>query len=100
MERGKSISVQDFGKVSTVLPPSTAFENPVLGVVLQDNFSSDEDREEFMQTITSHGITFLRCANSPLQPPTEDDLSLLEKLAKVLSGVWSDPNKLGRRHVK
>lgn len=89
MERGKSISVQDFGKATTALPSSTAFENQILGAVLQDNFSSDEDREEFMQTITSHGITFLRCANSPLPPPTEDDLSVLEKLARVLSGLWA-----------
>ena len=100
MERGKSISVQDFGKVSTALPPSTAFENPVLGIVLQDNFSSDEDREEFMQTITSHGIVFLRCANAPLPTPTEDDLSMLEKLARVLSGVWAEADKWGRRHVQ
>jgi hypothetical protein len=80
-------------ETSTVEP-----SDPTFGVVIQDNFSADEDRREFMQTITSHGITFLRCANTPLPEPTPDDLSLIERLANVLSGLWAATNKQGRSH--
>lgn len=77
---------------------AVSFPDPAFGVVIQDNFSSDKDRTEFMQTITSHGITFLRCANTPLPDPSEEDLNLLGRLAKVLIGLWSNDNKRGRNH--
>jgi hypothetical protein len=89
MEHNMNASVLPFGKTTNARTAPIKLSPPVLGIVLQDNFSSDEDREEFMQTITSHGITFLRCANAPLPTPTDDDLSLLEKLARVLSGLWA-----------
>lgn len=77
---------------------TVSYPDPTVGVVIQDNFSSDEERTEFMQTITSHGITFLRCANTPLPDPSEEDLNLLGRLAKVLIGLWSNDNKRGRSH--
>lgn len=98
MKHAKKTSALLIDNTLDVETSMVAVSNPVLGVVIQDNFSSDENREEFMQTITSHGITFLRCANTPLPEPTPDDLSLIERLAKVLSGLWATTNKQGRSH--
>jgi hypothetical protein len=72
-------------KSAQFLPPN----GPFFSVVVQDEFSSDCDREEFRQAITSYGITFLRCSNSPLPPPSKDDLKTLQKLARVLSKIWA-----------
>ena len=58
-------------------------------LVLQGTFGSDTAREEFVQAFSSHGIAFLRCAKTPFPPPSSDDLSMIEKLARVLSGVWA-----------
>lgn len=93
MTRAQKTAVEFFDNTANCGLSTRVLSDPVLGVVIQDNFSSDENREEFMQTIISHGITFLRCANTPLPKPTTDDLTLLERLAKVLSGLWALDDK-------
>lgn len=92
MTRAHKTSVEFCDATTSTAISADASSNPILGVVVQDSFSSDKDREEFMQTITSHGITFLRCANTPLPKPTTDDLTLIDKLATVLNGLWSSDN--------
>jgi hypothetical protein len=86
---------------SAIVVPINGDKNPdeplaqidsAFGIVLQGKFATDGDREEFLQTITSHGITFLRCANFPLPKPSRDDLSIIEKLARVLCGIWGRKN--------
>ncbi len=98
MKRTMKTSALLMNDTQNVETLSSAYPDPTVGVVIQDNFSSDEARTEFMQTITSHGITFLRCANTPLPDPSEEDLNLLGRLAKVLIGLWSNDNKRGRNH--
>ena len=61
--------------MATNAGPSTASN-----VVVQDEFSSDSDREEFRQAVTGYGITFLRCSDAPLPQPSEDDLKIIKKL--------------------
>ena len=93
MTRAKKTSVEFFDSTLNTNMSKNAPSDPIFGMVVQDNFSSDMDREEFMQTITSNGIAFLRCANTPLPKPTKDDLNLIDKLAKILSGLWSSDNR-------
>lgn len=95
MKRAKKISVEFFDPTQQAEHSSTAFPDPLLGVVIQDNFTSSEDRDEFMQAITTNGVTFLRCAALPLPKPTTDDLNLLERLARVISGIWAASDKRG-----
>lgn len=98
MKRTRNTSALPIDDTMDTKMSAVSYPDPTVGVVIQDNFSSDEDRTEFMQTITRHGITFLRCANTPLPDPSEEDLNLLERLAKVLIGLWSNDNKRGRSH--
>lgn len=95
MKRAKKTSVEFFDPSLQSEASAVAFSDPVLGVVIQDNFTSSEERDEFMQAITTNGVTFLRCAALPLPKPTTDDLNLLERLARVLSGLWAASDKRG-----
>jgi hypothetical protein len=86
MTRDNSSVVLPFKGVKKLQPPAN---DPCFSVILEGKFSSGADREEFIQTVTSHGITFLRCASSPLPQPSGNDLSMLAQLARALSAVWS-----------
>jgi hypothetical protein len=88
MTKNSDAVVLPFTGVRKSTQPS-APNGPFFSVVVQDDFSSNSDREEFRQAITSYGITFLRCSDAPLPPPSENDLKILKKLARVLSKVWS-----------
>jgi hypothetical protein len=56
-----------------------------VSVILQGHFDSDEAREEFFQAFTSHGVEFLRVANSPLPQPSPKDRSLIEEIARAIA---------------
>ncbi len=89
MKHAKKTSVEFFDPTPQVEGSTITFSDPIFGVVIQDNFTSSEERDEFMQAITTNGVTFLRCAATPLAKPTTDDLNLLEKLSRVLNGIWA-----------
>lgn len=89
MTHDNSASVLPFSGSQKIQPPLFEPTDSCFGVVLQGSFAMDADREEFVQTIVSHGITFLRRADSPLPQPSTDDLSMLEKIARILSGIWT-----------
>ena len=69
-----------------VIPPLSSNDS-YFSIILQGNFSSHVDREEFSQAFTSHGMQFLRLANTPLPTPDTDDLSLIGSLARALSKI-------------
>ena len=73
--------------INHILPDASASLLPDLprGVVLQGDFRSAAAREEFKQIIISHGIKFLRIANSPLPPPSAKDMSWIEAIASVIT---------------
>ncbi|MDD4600965.1 MAG: hypothetical protein PHQ46_07900 [Negativicutes bacterium] len=51
---------------------------PYLSVIIQDSFSSNAAREEFIQSITCYGMALLRCSKTPR-----------EKLSRALSKFWA-----------
>lgn len=66
--------------------------------ILQGNFASDADREEFSQAIKMHGITFLYLSNSPLPHPSARDLSVMGRLARSLAHFWPQALVVGGCH--
>lgn len=66
--------------------------------ILQDNFVSDVDREEFAQAIKLHGITFLQLSNAPLPPLSVQDLSAIGRLARSLARFWPHSLVVGGCH--
>lgn len=66
--------------------------------ILQDNFSTDAEREEFSRAIKMHGITFLYLSNSPLPHPSARDLSVMGRLARSLSNFWPQSLVVGGSH--
>lgn len=66
--------------------------------ILQDNFASNADCEEFSQAIKVHGITFLYLSHSPLSPPSERDLSVMGRLARSLARFWPQALVIGGCH--
>ena len=73
---------------AVITPFPTKIAEPFATEVLQGVFSSEADRDAFLQAVTMHGVTFLRCADAPMQRPTSDQLSTLEKLARSVSRLW------------
>lgn len=86
------------------LPPSETQEPKALLAevvaveILQDNFASNADREEFAQAVKMHGVTFLCLANSPLPKPSSYDMSVMNKLGRSLSSFWSQALVVGGCH--
>lgn len=66
--------------------------------IIQDNFSSDAEREAFTQAVKMHGVTFLYLSNSPLPEPSPHDLNTIERLARVLSRFWPQALVIGGCH--
>jgi hypothetical protein len=66
--------------------------------ILQDNFASNDDREEFSRAIKLHGITFLQLSHSPLPPPSERDMNVMGKLAQALACFWPQSLVIGGDH--
>ncbi|MDD3183047.1 MAG: hypothetical protein PHD48_09630 [Alphaproteobacteria bacterium] len=66
--------------------------------ILQDNFSTSADREEFTQAIKRHGVTFLYLANSPIPEPSPHELSVIDRLARLLSRFWPESLVIGGCH--
>lgn len=75
-----------------------ALSEAVAVEVIHGNFASDADREEFVQTVRMHGVTFLYLANSPLPQPSSHDLSMIEGLARLLSRFWPQALVIGGCH--
>jgi len=53
---------------------------PYRSVILQGEFDSTAARQEFIQTITAHGLTFLRLAGSPLPKMSSPDFGVAKRL--------------------
>ena len=70
----------------------------VAAEIIHGNFSSDADRDEFTQAIKMHGVTFLYVANSPLPRPSSHDLSMIDRLARLLSRFWPQALVIGGCH--
>lgn len=66
--------------------------------ILQGHFSTDADREEFSQAIKRHGVTFLYLANSPIPEPSSHELSVIDRLARLLSRFWPESLVIGGCH--
>ncbi|MDD3287475.1 MAG: hypothetical protein PHX43_00515 [Alphaproteobacteria bacterium] len=66
--------------------------------IIQDNFSSEADREEFTQAIKMHGVTFLYLSNSPIPEPSSHELSVIDRMARSLSCFWPESLVIGGCH--
>ncbi|MDD3028865.1 MAG: hypothetical protein PHS57_01090 [Alphaproteobacteria bacterium] len=66
--------------------------------ILQGNFASDADREEFAQAIKMHGVTFLYLANASQPQPSPHDLNVMGKLGRALSRFWPEALVIGGCH--
>jgi len=76
----------------------TASTEVVAVEILQDTFSTNRDREEFTQAIKRHGVTFLYLANSPIPEPSSHELSVIDRLARLLSRFWPESLVIGGCH--
>jgi hypothetical protein len=70
----------------------------VTAEILQGNFTSSADRDEFSQAIMMHGITFLYLANSRIPRPSSYDLNVMNKLGRLLSRFWPQALVIGGDH--
>ena len=85
--------------VETQKPKAKPASTEVIAAeILQGNFTSGADREEFTQAIKVYGVTFLYLANSPLPEPSSRDLNTIERLARVLSRFWPQALVIGGCH--
>lgn len=66
--------------------------------ILQGVFPSVADRDAFLQAVTAHGVTFLRCANTPLSRPSAEELNSIERLARAVSCLWKHSPACGGEH--
>ncbi|MDX9689037.1 MAG: hypothetical protein RBT70_01030 [Alphaproteobacteria bacterium] len=66
--------------------------------IIQDNFSSDAERDAFTQAVKMHGVTFLYLSNSSLPEPSSRDLNTIGRLARVLSRFWPQALVIGGCH--
>jgi hypothetical protein len=88
----KSFARTEAPKDSSLLGTAVTVE------ILQNNFTSDTERNEFTQAVKMHGVTFLYLANSPLPEPSSRDLNTIERLARVLSRFWPQALVIGGCH--
>ncbi len=79
--------VRPFSAKASEAKNSTAPE-PFTAEILQGVFASEADRDAFLQAVTMHGVTFLRCADAPLSRPSTKELTTIEKLARAVSRLW------------
>ena len=78
---------------------SNAFTAEVVALeILQNNFTSEADRDEFSRAVKMHGVTFLQIANSPLPRPTARDLNTMGRLARSLARFWPQALVIGGCH--
>ncbi|MGE0108451.1 MAG: hypothetical protein AB7S81_01620 [Bdellovibrionales bacterium] len=75
-----------------------AAEKALAVEILQDNFASDAERDEFTQAVKMHGVTFLYLANSPLPKPSSRDMNMIERFARLLSRFWPQALVIGGCH--
>jgi hypothetical protein len=71
---------------------------PFATEILQGVFASKADRDAFLQAVTMHGVTFLRCADAPLSAPTIKELTTIERLALAISRLWPRPSVEGGKN--
>jgi hypothetical protein len=76
----------------------SALTEVVAAEILQGNFTSDTDRDEFSQAIKMHGVTFLYLANSPLSKPSPLELGMINRVARLLSRFWPQALVIGGCH--
>jgi hypothetical protein len=76
----------------------SALRDVIAAEILQGDFASDADRDEFSQAIKMHGVTFLYLANSPLAQPSSHELSMIDRVARLLSRFWPQALVIGGCH--
>ncbi len=76
----------------------SASPEPFTTEILQGVFSSEADRDAFLQAVTMHGVTFLRCAAAPLSSPTTKELTTIERLARAVSRLWPRSSVAGGKN--
>ena len=76
----------------------SALAKPFTTEILQGVFTSEADRDAFLQAVTMHGVTFLRCADTPLSKPTIKELTAIERLARAASRLWPRQSVVGGRN--
>ena len=96
MSRNNVATVLPFTGTQQIQAPTAPLVDPVKSVILQGAFTSETAPDEFLQSVTMHGVTFLRCASFPLPRPTINDLSSIERLARTLSRIWSHQSDAGK----
>lgn len=88
MSKNNTHVVLPFAGGPSAAVTSKAAPESFSSVIIHGAFETDAAREEFMQAIVMHGVTFLRAADSALAHPTIDDLSVIERLARTLNCIW------------